>query len=72
MRNQTKKLLPMQIKLNGKEMDVPDGSTVEDLLVMVNARRDAVITALNNEIVIEESQLVEGDEIKLISVVSGG
>lgn len=62
----------MQIILNGKEMDVPEGSTVEDLLVLVNARRDAVITALNNEIVIEESQLVEGDEIKLISVVSGG
>ncbi len=62
----------MQIILNGKKIDVPDGSTVEDMLVSVDARRSAVITAVNNEIVTEESRLAEGDKVKLISVVSGG
>jgi thiamine biosynthesis protein ThiS len=63
----------MIIKVNEKKIDIPEGTpTINDLLKTMGINRETVVVALNGEISIEETGLSEGDEVKLISAVSGG
>jgi sulfur carrier protein len=43
-----------------------------DLLEELGVNREAVVTAVNGEITVEETEISNGDEIKIISAVSGG
>jgi thiamine biosynthesis protein ThiS len=63
----------MKIKLNGEEITPPDNVTsIKDLLKSINISLGSILVTLNGEISIEEESLKEGDELHLISAVSGG
>ncbi|MFH1332574.1 MAG: MoaD/ThiS family protein [archaeon] len=46
--------------------------TVKELLKKLNINPVTVIVAKNNELVTDDDKLTEKDEVKLISVISGG
>lgn len=63
----------MKVKVNGKEVELSDReATINGLLKLIEVNREAVLVAVNGEISIEEARLSEGDEVRLVSVVSGG
>ena len=49
-----------------------DNLTVKDLLARLNINPVTVIVSKNNEIILEDEKLKENDDIKIISVISGG
>ncbi len=65
----------MRIRINGEMEEVPDNSSVEDVL---NSRRvkGAVIIELNGEIVKREnwasSRLNSDDNLELVRMIGGG
>ena len=49
------------------------GSTkVRDLLMKLNINPVTVIVSRNNELILEDEKLNHNDEIKILSVISGG
>ncbi len=59
------------IEREDKEKEVKAG-TIKELLKKLNINPVTVIVAKNNELVTEDEKLNEKDEIKIISVISGG
>jgi len=60
-------------------MDVPQGSTVADLLFRLEGRypqmkeyRSVILTAINEDYVDKSTQISEGDEVAIFPPVSGG
>lgn len=53
-------------------VDLEENSRIEDLLKMLRISSSEVIPVKNGVIVTERETLKEGDEVKLLSVVSGG
>jgi sulfur carrier protein len=66
----------MQLTINGKPMDVPDGLTVETLLVHLNVRREYTAVALNREVTPKSAYattpLSEGDRVEIVRPMGGG
>ena len=63
----------MIVFVDGKEKKVSKKNCrVSDLLEELGINRETVVTVVNGEITVEEETLVDGDEIKIISAVSGG
>ncbi|GBE18288.1 MAG TPA: MoaD/ThiS family protein [Euryarchaeota archaeon] len=63
----------MIVFVDGKKKDISkEDCRVCDLLEELGVNREAVVTVVNGEITVEETELSEGDEIKIISAVSGG
>jgi thiamine biosynthesis protein ThiS len=63
----------MKVNVNGKEMELPRrDATVNFLLETLGINMAAVVVAVNGEISLEETELKEGDTVRLISSVSGG
>ena len=60
------------------EVELPDGSTPEELLIRLRSEytslplSDSVLIAVNSEYVRPEAHLHEGDEVAFIPPVSGG
>ncbi len=46
--------------------------TVKELLVLLDINPETVIVANNNELITEEDVLKNTDEIRIMSVISGG
>lgn len=63
-------LLP--VKNETKTIELDDGATVERLIRRLDLLPDAWIAVYDDEPVPIDHVLDDGDEIKLISVVSGG
>lgn len=59
------------IEREDKEVNVK-AKTVKELLKKLNINPVTVIVAKNNELVTDDTKLSEKDDIKLISVISGG
>ncbi|AKL97204.1 thiamine biosynthesis protein ThiS [Clostridium aceticum] len=62
--------------INGKEMNLPGGLTIIELLEKLNLHKDRVVVEVNYEIVAKE-QYVEtilnaGDQVEIVSFVGGG
>ncbi|MBO3754252.1 MAG: MoaD/ThiS family protein [Candidatus Brockarchaeota archaeon] len=55
-----------------KVLDLEENSRVEDLLKTLGISPSEVVPVKNGVIVTEKEPLREGDEVKLLSVVSGG
>ena len=49
-----------------------EASTVKELLTLLKVNPTTIITVKNNELVTEDEKLTNKDEIKLLSVISGG
>jgi len=55
-----------------KELDKEFEGTVKELLEELGINIETVIIARNNELVTEDEQLKDSDDIRIMSVVSGG
>lgn len=66
----------MQIKVNGEIREVPEGSSMLDLIRSLGLEERVMASALNMEIVKQEAWgttlLKEGDTIELLDFVGGG
>jgi len=55
-----------------KSMEMPNGSSVLDLLKKLDMRPDNWIATRDSKAIPDDSPLKDGDSIRLLSVVSGG
>lgn len=49
-----------------------DDYTINDLLADLNLSPQTVVAKQNGELVIEETQISDGDEIRLVQIIYGG
>jgi sulfur carrier protein len=65
-----------KMKVNGKNMDMDEITTISSLLNKLGINEEKVVVELNKEIVIKEEyskiNLQEDDTIEVISFVGGG
>ena len=65
----------MRLRLNGKEREVPDLATVEDLIRHLGIHR-MIVVEHNGEILPRDSYatrpLAEGDALEIVHMVGGG
>lgn len=66
------KVPPTEKNLYGDKWEVPEETTVADVLEMLNLTNTAIITILNGRQENKGAVLKEGDELKIFSAVSGG
>ena len=65
----------MNVKVNGQDRQVSDGSTILDLLESSNLSPDKVAIELNRRLVRTPryaEPLKEGDEVEIVTFVGGG
>ncbi len=66
----------MRVTANGDPVDLPDGATVDDLLVAMSLGGRWVIVERNGEPVerrhLSTTALAEGDRLELVRAVAGG
>ncbi len=66
----------MNIKINGKAMDVGQACTLDGLLDLVGVKRQGIAVELNREIVPKrlhgETPLKDGDSVEIVRMVGGG
>ena len=55
-----------------KTVELDNKSTVSDLLKELKINPVTVIVSRNNELILEDEKLNNNDEIKILSVISGG
>lgn len=53
-------------------IELVDSAQVRDLLKELNMNPVTVIVSRNNELILEDEKLNDNDEIKILSVISGG
>jgi sulfur carrier protein len=64
--------MPVHLKLREAEYEVRAGMTLLAALKKINVQPESVIAVRNGELVTEDEILQEGDQIKLVAVISGG
>lgn len=68
--------MTLQILVNGKATDVPEGTSVAELIVELNLRPEQIAVEVNRRLVAREQRaeirLTEGDEVELVTLVGGG
>jgi sulfur carrier protein len=68
----------MKIYLNGEELEVPEGTTISELIKSLNiqVREVGFAVAVNEEVVpkskYESYKLSEGDRVEIVHLVGGG
>lgn len=68
----------MQIKIflerenKTQKVNLKAGAKIADLLKQLKINKEEVITIINNEIVTENEKIKEKDNVKFLSVISGG
>jgi sulfur carrier protein len=66
----------MQIEVNGQSRDVPDGSSVADLLRLLDVNQPHVAVEVNLDVVPRarhaETTLRAGDRLEVVTLVGGG
>jgi sulfur carrier protein len=64
------------ITVNGKEMDVEPGMSVDGLLALLNIKREYTAVAVNREIAPKSEygtvKLGEGDKVEIVRPMGGG
>jgi len=72
----SRKILAMQLHINGEQRDFPDGLTVAGLVAQLGMKPDRVAVELNLEIVPrtqwETTALKNGDKLEVVHFVGGG
>lgn len=53
-------------------LELESGSIVSDLLKKLGINPVTVIVSRNNELILEDEKLENNDEVKILSVISGG
>ena len=49
-----------------------EASNAKEVLTKLNINPETVLLSLNNELILQETKLNNNDELKLLSVISGG
>jgi len=66
----------MKLNVNGETKELPDGSTVRQLVEQLGLEKAAVAVEVNKEVVPrklhEATALNEGDTVELVTLVGGG
>lgn len=66
----------MNVQFNGQSMEVPAGTTIEQLLALAEIRSRLVAVEVNREIVPREQhaghRVASGDTIEAVTLVGGG
>lgn len=66
----------MQVKINGVVDEIPDNSSIRDLLTARKLPLDIVIIALNDEVIKQEKwdslKLNSNDRLEIIRMMGGG
>ena len=68
-------LMKVKVRVWGRdetELDLPEGSTVEELLGRLGIERETVVVKINDKISPESERLSDGDEVLIIPIVTGG
>ncbi len=62
------------VEIEGKriQLELPRGAKLADLYTVAGINREVYLAARNGMLLPDEAELSDGDEIKLIKVVSGG
>jgi sulfur carrier protein ThiS len=64
--------MPVIFRFRNQEFEVNAGMTVRDALLKIDIQPDTVLITRGGELITDDEILREGDEIKLIAVISGG
>jgi len=64
--------MTVKLILRGKEYQVKPGMTLLDSLRKMEILPEGIIATRNGEMILEDEILKDGDEVKLIAVISGG
>jgi len=66
----------MHVKLNGEALELPEATTIVQLLERLKVRRDSVAVEVNRQIVPRarhgDRRLQEGDAVEVVTFVGGG
>jgi len=66
----------MNVVVNGKPMELPDGLTVDDLLARLRVRREYTAVAVNREVTPKsdygDTVLRHGDKVEIVRPMGGG
>jgi sulfur carrier protein ThiS len=62
----------VKLILRNKDYEVKPGMTLLSALQKINVVPESVIATRDGEMILEDEILKDGDEIKLIAVISGG
>ncbi|GAA1814498.1 sulfur carrier protein ThiS [Actinomadura chokoriensis] len=66
----------MKVTVNGEPRELPEGTSVAEVVASVTAARTGVAAALNDEVVRrsawESTTLRDGDRIEVLTAVQGG
>lgn len=64
--------MTVKIILRGKEFEVKAGMTLLDSLKKINILPEGVIATRAGEMILDDEILRDGDEVRLVAVISGG
>lgn len=64
--------MPATIILRNKTYEVKHGSTLRDALRRIDVEPDTVLATRAGELITDDEIVLDGDTIKLVSVISGG
>ena len=66
----------MTIQLNGETYEIKEGSTIGDLLTLLNMQNEPVVTELDGQALTQQeyasSVLLEGSRVEVIRLAAGG
>jgi sulfur carrier protein len=66
----------MRVNINGDLGDLPDGTTVDDVVVQLGKGRKGVAVAVNDEVVSRSrwttTELAEDDRVEILTAAQGG
>ena len=62
----------VKLILRNKEYEVKAGMTLLSALQKINVVPESVIATRNGEMILDDEILKDGEEVKLIAVISGG
>ena len=65
----------MNIKIDGKDREITQGQTVEDILQEEDSRMPIVVVKINGDYLSKDDwtlELKEGDEMAVIHIIAGG
>jgi sulfur carrier protein ThiS len=64
--------MKIYIEKENKLLELDKIGNIKELLDTLKINSSTVITVKNNEVVLEDESLEDSDEIKILSVISGG
>ena len=66
----------MKLMINGKQMEIPEGTTIADFLARHNLQPKSVVVEVNKVIIEREkygdTTLKEGDTVEIVRFIGGG